>query len=292
MILWSQSRYEWVFIDLFSCIYVLPVLSSDITTLTSASYQSSLPMHAGQHLLSIQGESFTTWPSSGLSGKLSLSSWPDYFWWTHPSLCLSQETQSATVDPVRCWENVANSCSPQLWFQWVKDCFTQRTLIVKYKIANYCVHTTSLSSFRHVTIRRRGSARAQRNTDSSAEARVSMNPMVWLRPSIPPPTPLDHLYLSVLQAALKSEVKHMCLFKAVSRKLVDIMNVGCCGSKNFFLFYNHSCFSFPTGASAFQAMQYLPHQQPGYPVHSHFTSQPGQFLCCHCIPTALSAGDF
>lgn len=31
------------------------VLSSDITTLTSASYQSSLPMHTGQHLLSIQG---------------------------------------------------------------------------------------------------------------------------------------------------------------------------------------------------------------------------------------------
>ncbi|XP_077598633.1 G protein pathway suppressor 2 isoform X2 [Stigmatopora nigra] len=29
------------------------------------------------------------------------------------------------------------------------------------------------------------------------------------------------------------------------------------------------------GASAFQAMQYLPHQQPGYPVHGHFTSQPG-----------------
>uniref|UniRef100_A0A3Q1F063 G protein pathway suppressor 2 n=1 Tax=Acanthochromis polyacanthus TaxID=80966 RepID=A0A3Q1F063_9TELE len=29
------------------------------------------------------------------------------------------------------------------------------------------------------------------------------------------------------------------------------------------------------GASAFQAMQYLPHQQAGYPVHSHFTSQPG-----------------
>uniref|UniRef100_A0A3Q3BJZ7 G protein pathway suppressor 2 n=1 Tax=Kryptolebias marmoratus TaxID=37003 RepID=A0A3Q3BJZ7_KRYMA len=29
------------------------------------------------------------------------------------------------------------------------------------------------------------------------------------------------------------------------------------------------------GASAFQAMQYLPHQQAGYPVHGHFTSQPG-----------------
>uniref|UniRef100_A0A8C1M8I5 G protein pathway suppressor 2 n=1 Tax=Cyprinus carpio TaxID=7962 RepID=A0A8C1M8I5_CYPCA len=29
------------------------------------------------------------------------------------------------------------------------------------------------------------------------------------------------------------------------------------------------------GASAFQTMQYLPHQQQGYAVHSHFTSQPG-----------------
>ncbi|XP_046905071.1 G protein pathway suppressor 2-like isoform X2 [Hypomesus transpacificus] len=29
------------------------------------------------------------------------------------------------------------------------------------------------------------------------------------------------------------------------------------------------------GASAFQAMQYLPHQQQGFAVHSHFTSQPG-----------------
>lgn len=31
---------------------------SDITTLTSASYQSSLPMHASQHLLSIPGLGF------------------------------------------------------------------------------------------------------------------------------------------------------------------------------------------------------------------------------------------
>ncbi|KAG7271709.1 hypothetical protein CRUP_001293 [Coryphaenoides rupestris] len=29
------------------------------------------------------------------------------------------------------------------------------------------------------------------------------------------------------------------------------------------------------GASAFQTMPYLPHQQSGYPAHSHFTSQPG-----------------
>lgn len=77
------------------------------------------------------------------------------------------------------------------------------------------VNTPSLSSVRHVTIRHRGSARAQQSTDSSAGARVSMSPTGWLRPSIPPPTPLDHLYLSVSQAALKSEVKRMCLFKAV-----------------------------------------------------------------------------
>lgn len=38
------------------------VFSSDITTLTSASYASSLPMHAGQHLLSIQGTFLTKLP--------------------------------------------------------------------------------------------------------------------------------------------------------------------------------------------------------------------------------------
>ncbi|KAM9441358.1 G protein pathway suppressor 2 isoform 1-T1 [Clarias gariepinus] len=37
------------------------------------------------------------------------------------------------------------------------------------------------------------------------------------------------------------------------------------------------------GASAFQAMQFLPHQQPGYTVHTHFTSQPG-FLPSAGIP--------
>lgn len=36
--------------------------------------------------------------------------------------------------------------------------------------------------------------------------------------------------------------------------------------------------SHTAGASAFQAMPYLPHQQSGYSAHSHFTSQPGQFL--------------
>ncbi|XP_060718492.1 G protein pathway suppressor 2 isoform X1 [Tachysurus vachellii] len=37
------------------------------------------------------------------------------------------------------------------------------------------------------------------------------------------------------------------------------------------------------GASAFQTMQYLPHQQTGYTVHTHFTSQPG-FLPSAAIP--------
>ncbi|XP_072544919.1 G protein pathway suppressor 2 isoform X6 [Salminus brasiliensis] len=37
------------------------------------------------------------------------------------------------------------------------------------------------------------------------------------------------------------------------------------------------------GASAFPAMQYLPHQQQGFAVHSHFTSQPG-FLPSASIP--------
>lgn len=114
----------------------------------------------------------------------------------------------------------------------------------------YCVHTPSLSSFRHVTIRRRGSARAQQSTDSSVGARVSMSPTGWLSPSIPPPTPLDHLYLSVSQAALKSEVKRICLLKAVVRQLVqfsdvDIMNVGCCGYKNSFFFTTTLAFLFP-----------------------------------------------
>lgn len=62
-------------------------------------------------------------------------------------------------------------------------------------------------SFRRVTIRRRVSARAQRSTGSSAGVRGSMSHTGWVRPSIPPPTPLDRLYQSVSQAALRSEVQ-------------------------------------------------------------------------------------
>lgn len=51
-----------------------------------------------------------------------------------------------------------------------------------------------------------------------------------------------------------------------------------------------SWFCSSSGASAFQAMQYLPHQQPGYPVHSHFTSQPGQFTwyCWNILKSYLT----
>lgn len=41
--------------DSYLFIYLSVLIDSDITTLTSASYQSSLPLH-GQHLLSLQGE--------------------------------------------------------------------------------------------------------------------------------------------------------------------------------------------------------------------------------------------
>lgn len=41
------------------------------------------------------------------------------------------------------------------------------------------------------------------------------------------------------------------------------------------------------GASAFQAMQYLPHQQQGYAVHSHFTSQPGMYVCPVCVSMSI-----
>lgn len=52
-----------------STIFAFYPVFSDITTLTSASYQPSLQMHAGQHLLSIQGERFQylhNWITSGV----------------------------------------------------------------------------------------------------------------------------------------------------------------------------------------------------------------------------------
>jgi len=72
------------------------------------------------------------------------------------------------------------------------------------EFAHYRVFTSS--PFRHVIIRRPDSARARQSTGSSAEAKGSMSPMEWLRPSILPATHLDLLYQSVSPAALRSEV--------------------------------------------------------------------------------------
>lgn len=127
-VVFCYKTEDWIQVCLvFCCIFVPPVLSSDITTLTSASYQSSLPMHAGQHLLSIQGKAISSvmyhLTLCGLSVRLAFSfkHWSHHR--THPFLCISQAVQWATVGLAHCLENETNSCSQLLWFQWVKGCF-------------------------------------------------------------------------------------------------------------------------------------------------------------------------
>lgn len=83
------------------------VFSSDITTLTSASYQSSLPMHAGPHLLTIQGKEVLR---CFVQIYLDCCHSPFDVVNIAVSCGLSQAVQSATVDPVRCLGNGANSC--------------------------------------------------------------------------------------------------------------------------------------------------------------------------------------
>lgn len=130
--------------------------------------------------------------------------------------------------------------------------------------------TTSFQLQRHIylfpcrldTTRLQASALPQRNTDSSAAARRFTNPMVWRPPSTLPPTAQDPLYLSASPALHKSEVRSGDTFII--------------GNVPILVQRSHTKLLLPLGASAFQAMQYLPHQQPGYPVHSHFTSQPGR----------------
>ncbi|XP_057712216.1 G protein pathway suppressor 2 isoform X2 [Corythoichthys intestinalis] len=135
---------------------------SDITTLTSASYQASLPMHAGQHLLSIQGSPV----SHSRPGALLADRGKQLF-------------QSAIL-PTRHYQAPAFSSA-----------------------------SGEFSGGAHESY---GVAQAQ-------------HPATYAPgPSVP------------VSFASGSQIR---------------------------------------GASAFQAMQYLPHQQPGYPVHSHFTSQPG-----------------
>lgn len=58
-----------VFSSLFSVL-----IDSDITTLTSASYQPSIPLHSGQHLLSLQG-GFNPWNVNDLEDGRALKSY-------------------------------------------------------------------------------------------------------------------------------------------------------------------------------------------------------------------------
>lgn len=141
---------------------------SDITTLTSASYQPSLPMHAGQHLLSIQGS-----PVSH----------------SRPGALLGERSKQLFQTPV----------IPGRHYQ------TQPGF--------------SAASAEH------GQFSGGQGVHEPYSVAQSQHPSTYAPgPSVP------------VSFASSSQIR---------------------------------------GASAFQAMQYLPHQQPSYPVHSHFTSQPG-----------------
>ncbi|KAL3046399.1 G protein pathway suppressor 2 isoform X3 [Gymnodraco acuticeps] len=139
----------------------------DITTLTSASYQTSLPMHSGQHLLSIQGSPVSHSRPGALLGERSKQLFP------------------AAVIPARHYQTPGFGSSPAEHGQFS---------------GSQGVHEPY------------GVSQAQHPSTYAAG------------PSVP------------VSFASSSQIR---------------------------------------GASAFQAMQYLPHQQTGYPVHSHFTSQPG-----------------
>ncbi|KAM4611748.1 G protein pathway suppressor 2 isoform 3-T3 [Polymixia lowei] len=141
---------------------------SDITTLTSASYQPSLPMHAGQHLLSIQGS-----PVSH----------------SRPGALLGDRNKQLFQTPV----------IPGRHYQ------TQPGF--------------SAGSAEH------GQFSGSQGVHEPYGVAQAQHPSTYAPgPSVP------------VSFASSSQIR---------------------------------------GAPAFQAMQYLPHQQPGYPVHGHFTSQPG-----------------
>ncbi|XP_062240430.1 G protein pathway suppressor 2 isoform X3 [Platichthys flesus] len=137
---------------------------SDITTLTSASYQTSLPMHAGQHLLSLQGGSVSHSRPGALLGERNKQLFP------------------TTVIPTRHYQSPSFSSSAE-----------------------------------------HGQFSGSQGVHEPYGVAQSQHPSTYA----PGPS---------VSFASSSQIR---------------------------------------GASAFQAMQYLPHQQTGYPVHSHFTSQPG-----------------
>ncbi|XP_008319933.1 G protein pathway suppressor 2 isoform X1 [Cynoglossus semilaevis] len=151
---------------------------SDITTLTSASYQPSLQMHAGQHLLSIQGSPVSHSRSGPLLGERSKQLFP------------------TAVIPTR----------------------------------HYQTPSFSSASAEH------GQFSGGQGVHEPYGVAQPQHPSTYAPgPSVP------------VSFASSSQIR---------------------------------------GASAFQAMQYLPHQQTGYPVHSHFTSQPAGVFVLGYIPGA------
>ncbi|XP_037532039.1 G protein pathway suppressor 2 isoform X1 [Nematolebias whitei] len=153
---------------------------SDITTLTSASYQPSLSMHTGQHLLSIPGSPVGHSRPGALLGERSKQLFP------------------ASVIPARHYQTPGFSSGSAEHGQFS---------------GSQGVHEPY------------GVAQAQ-HPSSYAPG-----------PSVP------------VNFASSSQIRGEERTRTQKYSIV--------------------------GASAFQAMQYLPHQQAGYPVHGHFTSQPG-----------------
>ncbi|XP_034020082.1 G protein pathway suppressor 2 isoform X2 [Thalassophryne amazonica] len=165
---------------------------SDITSLTSASYQPSLPMHAGQHLLSIQGSPVSHSRPGALLGERSKQLFP------------------TTVLPVNSGRfHSRYQISPSLSTETEGD----------LRGRHYQAPGFSSGSSEH------GQFSGGQGVHEPYGVAQSQHPSSYAPgPSVP------------VSFASSSQIR---------------------------------------GASAFQAMQYLPHQQPGYPVHSHFTSQPG-----------------
>ncbi|KAF6715858.1 G protein pathway suppressor 2 [Oryzias melastigma] len=167
---------------------------SDITTLTSASYQQSLPMHTGQHLLNIQGELLK-----------------------HKHVCKVLQLVSAvtSIFLLLTGSPVSHSRPGALLGERSKQLFTTAVIPGRH----YQTPGFSSGSAEH------GQFSGGQGVHEPYGVAQAQHPSSYAPgPSVP------------ASFASSSQIR---------------------------------------GASAFQAMPYLPHQQAGYPVHGHFTSQPG-----------------
>ncbi|XP_061769854.1 G protein pathway suppressor 2 isoform X2 [Nerophis ophidion] len=187
---------------------------SDITTLTSASYQTSLPMHAGQHLLSIQGSPVSHSRPGALLGDRSKQLFPT---------AVISWIQHSRESPVQSGSNTAarvpSTAEPAANHPKRRRISSAEMSQDDTQTRHYQTPAFSSGSAEHGQF-----SGAQSVHDSYGVAPSQHSAAYAPGPSVP------------VSFASSSQIR---------------------------------------GASAFQAMQYLPHQQPGYPVHSHFTSQPG-----------------